>query len=141
MTFAEIKALHDMGFSADQIVSLTTSAGNPSPADEVPAVTPTADITPASDQAGVTPSAETPDGDAISTNAGVEAPISPTPATVENKPNPEISALMNEVRELRQIIQTNNIRDRTFDIPPVPEVDPEKILAEFIRPTFPERGV
>lgn len=140
MTFAEIKALHDMGFSADQIVSLTTSAGNQSLADEVPAVTPTADITPAP-EAGETPSAETTDGDAISTNAGAEAPISPTPATVENKPNPEISALMNEVRELKQIIQTNNIRDRTFDIPPVPEVDPEKILAEFIRPTFPERSV
>ena len=47
---------------------------------------------------------------------------------------------MEEVKSLRQLVQSNNIRDRTFDTPETPEVDAESILGLFIRPDFSQEG-
>lgn len=133
MTLAEIKELHAMGFTPEQIISLTLPAAPTgaagSPAEDVPA--PTADITPEADNTPAT-------GEAISP-AGEAAPISATPAP-ENEPDTALAQLAEEVKTLRQIVQGNNIRDRTFDMPETPETNPEDILALFIRPELKTEG-
>lgn len=132
MTLAEIKELHSMGFTPDQIMALTTpaaptpAAGNP--VEEAPA--PSTDTTPEADNTPATGEAISPAGDA--------APISATPAP-EEAPN-TLDQLMEEVKSLRQLVQSNNIRDRTFDTPETPEVDAESILGLFIRPDFSQEG-
>ncbi len=133
MTLAEIKELHSMGFTPDQIIALTTpaastpAAGNP--AEEAPA--PTADTTPEADNTPAT-------GEAISP-AGEVQPISTTPAPEVEK-DTTIAQLAEEVKALRQMVQGNNIRDRTFDMPETPEPNPEDILALFIRPDLKGEG-
>lgn len=122
-----------MGFTPDQIMALTTpaastpAAGNP--AEDVPA--PTVDITPEADNTPAT-------GEAISP-AGEAAPISATPAPEVEK-NTTLSQLADEIKELRQIVQGNNIRDRTFEMPETPETSAEDILALFIRPDLKTDG-
>ena len=133
MTLSEIRELHSMGFTPEQIIALTTpaastpAAGNP--AEDVPA--PTADTTPEADNTPAT-------GEAISP-AGEAAPISATPAP-ENETDTTLAQLAEEVKALRQIVQGNNIRDRTFDMPETPETNPEDILALFIRPEHKTEG-
>lgn len=122
-----------MGFTPEQIVMLTTpTASTPaagSSVEEAPA--PATDTTPEADNTPAT-------GEAISP-AGEAAPISATPAP-ENETDTTLAQLAEEVKALRQIVQGNNIRDRTFDMPETPETNPEDILALFIRPEHKTEG-
>ena len=125
MTYTEIKDLLSSGFTPEQITQLTTSGVNPS-APESPSggepITPTGEVTSPAE-------------------VGEETPLpSPTEGETEDQPDPledirsQIQQLQQENKQLREQIQTNNIRDRTIPTPAVP--DASEILGEIIRPTF-----
>lgn len=124
MNFGEIKELLTAGFTPDQIMTLTTSGAIPSVPDPSPAADP---ITPA---AVVESPAE----------VGEDNPSSPTEQETKDQPDPleeirqQLQQLKDENTQLRDQIQTNNIRDRT--VPTVSAPDAASTLAEIIRPSF-----
>ena len=134
MTYTEIKDLLSSGFTPEQITQLTTSGVNPS-APESPSggepITPTGEVTSPAE-------------------VGEETPL-PSPTEGENNnpdPDPDpledirsqIQQLQQENKQLREQIQTNNIRDRTTETPGIPEVSAEDILSGLIRPVYDEKG-
>ena len=124
MNFGEIKELLTAGFTPDQIMTLTSSGALPSAPDPSPAAEP---ITPA---AVVESPAE----------VGEETPSSPTEQETEPQQDPladirqQLHQLQEENKQLKDQIQTNNIRDRTVTTIDAP--DAAATLAEIIRPTF-----
>ena len=128
MTYTEIKDLLSSGFTPDQITQLTTSGDLPSSPDPETGADP---IT-------ATGSLESP------AEVGEETPLpSPTEGeetTDNNQWDPiedlrqQLQQIRDENKQLREQIQTNNIRDRT--VPTVAAPDAASILAEVIRPTF-----
>ena len=126
MTYAEIKDLLSCGFTPEQINLLTTSGDFPSSPDPETGADP---IT----EAG---SLESP------AEVGEETPL-PSPTEGENNnPDPDpledirsqLQQLQQENKQLREQIQTNNIRDRTIESVTGP--DASEILGEIIRPSF-----
>ena len=126
MTYTEIKDLLSSGFTPDQITLLTTSGVIPS-APESPSggdpITPTGEVTSPAE-------------------VGEETPL-PSPTEGENNnqdPDPleeirsQLQQLQQENKQLKEQIQTNNIRDRT--IPTVTGPDASEVLGEIIRPSF-----
>ena len=125
MTYTEIKDLLSSGFTPEQITQLTTSGVNPSAPESPSGGDP---ITPAGE---VTSPAE----------VGEETPLpSPTVGEEDNQQDPledirqQLQQLQQENKQLKEQIQTNNIRDRT--VPTVAAPDAAATLAEIIRPTF-----
>ena len=125
MTYAEIKDLLSCGFTPEQINLLTTSGDLPSSPDPETGANP---IT-------ATVSLESP------AEVGEETPLpSPTEGEDDNQPDPldeirqQLQQLQTENKQLREQIQTNNIRDRTVSTVAAP--DAAATLAEIIRPTF-----
>ena len=125
MTYTEIKDLLSSGFTPEQITQLTTSGVNPSAPESPSGGDP---ITPAGE---VTSPAE----------VGEETPLpSPTEGEEDNQPDPledirqQLQQLQQENKQLKEQIQTNNIRDRT--VPTVTGPDASEILGEIIRPSF-----
>ena len=125
MTYAEIKDLLSCGFTPEQINLLTTSGDLPSSPDPETGADP---IT-------ATVSLESP------AEVGEETPLpSPTEGEEDNQPDPledirqQLQQLQQENKQLREQIQTNNIRDRT--VPTVAAPDAAATLAEIIRPTY-----
>ena len=125
MTYTEIKDLLSSGFTPEQITQLTTSGVNPS-APESPSggepITPTGEVTSPAE-------------------VGEETPLpSPTEGEHEDHPDPledirqQLQQLQQENKQLKEQIQTNNIRDRT--VPTVAAPDAAATLAEIIRPSF-----
>ena len=126
MTYAEIKDLLSCGFTPEQINLLTTSGDFPSSPDPETGADP---IT-------ATGSLESP------AEVGEETPL-PSPTEGENNnPDPDpledirsqLQQLQQENKQLREQIQTNNIRDRTIESVTGP--DASEILGEIIRPSF-----
>ena len=126
MTYTEIKDLLSSGFTPEQITQLTTSGVNPSAPESLSGGDP---ITPTGE---VTSPAE----------VGEETPL-PSPTEGENNnPDPDpledirsqLQQLQQENKQLREQIQTNNIRDRTIESVTGP--DASEILGEIIRPSF-----
>lgn len=124
MTYTEIKDLLSSGFTPEQITQLTTSGVNPS-APESPSggdpITPTGEVTSPAE-------------------VGEETSL-PSPTEGEdNTPDPledirsQLQQLQQENKQLREQIQTNNIRDRTIETVTGP--DASEILGEIIRPSF-----
>ena len=126
MTYAEIKDLLSSGFTPEQITQLTTSGDLPSSPDPETGADP---IT-------ATVSLESP----AEVGEGTDMP-SPTEGA-DNTPDPDplddirqqLQQLQQENKQLKEQIQTNNIRDRT--VPTVAAPDAAATLAEIIRPTF-----
>lgn len=125
MTYTEIKDLLSSGFTPDQITQLTTSGDIPSSPDP---------------EAGADPITAT---DSLESPAevGEETPLpSPTEGDDDNQPDPldeirqQLQQLKQENKQLKEQIQTNNIRDRTIPTPAAP--DAAATLAEIIRPSF-----
>lgn len=126
MTYTEIKDLLSSGFTPEQITQLTTSGVNPS-APESPSggepITPTGEVTSPAE-----------------VGEGTDIP-SPTEGENNNQdPDPledirsQLQQLQQENKQLREQIQTNNIRDRTIETITGP--DASEILGEIIRPSF-----
>lgn len=123
MTYEQITALLDRGFTPDQITLLTTSAVAPTPA---------ADTAP--EPSPVIPLPDEPTG------ATEETQADPKPESVTQETEPAPAAenntdVLNAIQDLKKTIQANNILTRSMDT-----VDPdqalEKAMAEFIRPSF-----
>lgn len=122
MTYEQITALLDRGFTPEQITMLTTSAAAPTPAAD-----------PAPEQSSTIP---LPDDTA---GANVETPTEPAAAAPAPEPAPapadSSAAVLDAIKDLKATIQANNILTRSMD-----GVDPEqkleKAMAEFIRPSF-----
>ena len=125
MTYTEIKDLLSSGFTPEQITQLTTSGDLPSSPDPETGADP---IT-------ATVSLESP------AEVGEETPLpSPTEGEHEDQPDPledirqQLQQLQQENKQLKEQIQTNNIRDRT--VPTVAAPDAAATLAEISRPSF-----
>lgn len=122
MTYEQITALLDRGFTPEQITMLTTSAVAPTPA---------ADTAP--EQSSTIP---LPDD-----TAGANVETTPEPAAAAPAPEPapvpadNSAAVLDAIKDLKATIQAHNILTRSMD-----GVDPEqkleKAMAEFIRPSF-----
>ena len=125
MTYAEIKDLLSCGFTPEQINLLTTSGDLPSSPDPETGADP---IT-------VTGSLESP----AEVGEGTLIP-SPTEGEEDTQPDPlenirqQLQQLQQENKQLREQIQTNNIRDRTIETVTGP--DASEVLGEIIRPSF-----
>ena len=124
MTYTEIKDLLSSGFTPDQITQLTTSGdllSSPDPETGTDPITATVSL-------------ESP------AEVGEETPLPSPTEGEENTPDPledirqQLQQLQQENKQLREQIQTNNIRDRTVQTMTGP--DASAILGEIIRPSF-----
>lgn len=124
MTYSEIKDLLSSGFTPEQITALTTSAApitadhDPDPdVSQEPAVSP-------AEGSGTDDAQSVPDPDAGTDSDGLQ------------EIRKALEQLQQENKQLREMMQSNNIRDRTMDTPSVPEVSAEDILSGLIRPAY-----
>lgn len=120
MTYEQITALLDRGFTPDQITMLTTSGAAPTPAPDTAPEPETGNPLPA-DTAGATTETTT-----------EPAAAAPDP---EQAPADNSAAVLDAIKDLKATIQARNILTASMD-----GVDPEqkleKAMAEFIRPSF-----
>lgn len=127
MKYTEIKDLLSFGFTPDQITQITTFGVDPSApeahADPEPITGPAVLESPAEGTAETTSSA-VPDAEETSDNN--TDPL--------DEIRQQLLALQNENKQLKEQIQSNNIRDRTMETVTPP--DAARTLAEVIRPTF-----
>ena len=129
MTFSEIMQLKEAGFNPDQITALATSGALPSVPDDT-------GVDLSSPESA--PVVESP------AEVGEEIP-SPSPTEAETPPDSfgelreMISSMREENKQLREMLQSNNIRDQHFSSPK-PENDAASIMAKIIRPDIKERS-
>ena len=114
MKFEQIQSLMNYGFTPDQIMALARDEPIPPPE---PAPDP--EPAPAPDPVPVPPA---PDPE-------------PSPAP-DPKPSPEIESLREDIKKLTATIQSQNIRTLSVDKVSDPEAETDKIMAEFIRPSY-----
>lgn len=122
MKFEQIQSLMNYGFTPDQIMALARDEPIPPPE---PAPDP--ETSPAPDPVPVPPAPEQ------------EAPPAPAPESSpapDPGPSPEIESLREEIKKLTATIQSQNIRNLSVDKISDPEVETDKIMAEFIRPSY-----
>ena len=129
MTYTEIKDLLSSGFTPEQITQLTTSGVNPS-APESPSggdpITPTGEVTSPAEVGEETPLPSPTEGEVKADNNDQWDPIEDL--------RKQIQQVRDENKQLREQIQTNNIRDRTIETVTGP--DASEVLGEIIRPSF-----
>ena len=134
MKFGEIKELLNSGFTPEQITTLATSGTIPS-VPEIPEADP---ITPASP---VESPAET-EGVTLAPSVDAEntEPAAPDPeADPLEALREQLRSIQEENKQLREMLQNNNIRDQHFSSPK-PENDAASIMAKIIRPDIKERS-
>ena len=115
MTFEEIKQLHEMGFSADQIITLS---GSPAPEAE-----PEKDPEPAPEQ----DQEQTPEPDPEPVN-------SEQITSLQN----QITEQQKQIKDLIKQLQASNRQNARMDTPPADDLQSQTdaIMAELIRPTI-----
>ena len=126
MTFGEIKELHEMGFTAEQIMALT--AGQSQPADNVPE--PDGVSQPAGNGDHQTPAEDqNPEPEPTEPN-----PDSAKIASLED----QLKHTQKQLTELTRQMQKNNLRTASVNL--MPDDDLEKktdaAMAELIRPSI-----
>lgn len=120
LTFEQIKELHSMGFTPEQITTFTTSPAT-IPGDQ------------AREASGEEDLAGTP-----SPAPAISEPVDNPVETVENSEPDTLKELRDEIRGLKASIQSQNIRTQSIEV--VNDDDKlEKAMAEFIRPTYKEK--
>lgn len=126
MTFEQINSLLDRGFTPEQITTLFTISGVPTPPDTVDTGADADPLTPAPEPADNTPAADPPE------------PADNTPAADPPAPAVNNSEVLDAIADLKKSIQANNIRTMSVD-----SVDAdnalEKAMSEIIRPSL-EKG-
>ena len=130
MTYTEIKDLLNQGFSKDEIMMLTNSGGTP--------------ISPDVPQAAAAEAAETA-ADEVSPVAGEETAKDTASSPQEDNAlediKKQLEKMANDNQELRRLIQSNNIRDRTTEsIAPDVVAAAETALAQLINPDYTGKG-
>lgn len=131
MTYIEIKDLLNAGFTKDEIMQLTNSGVTP--------------ITPDAPEAAAEQASEAA-AEGISPVAGEEtaediAASSPQQDNTLEDIKKQLQQMANDNIELRKLIQSNNIRDRTFDtVAPDVVADAEAALAALINPDYAKEG-
>ena len=129
MTYAEIKDLLSSGFTPEQITALTTSdAPITSDHDPDPVDPQDPEVSPAEGSGEVVQPDDHPDPDAGTDSDGLQ------------EIRKALEQLQQENKQLREMMQSNNIRDRTTETPGIPEVSAEDILSGLIRPVYDEKG-
>ena len=142
MTFEQINSLLDRGFTPEQITTLFTTFGGPTPPDTVGtgagfdplALAPApADNTPAADPPAPEPADNTPAADPPAPEPAGNTPAADPPASESN------AAVLDAIADLKKSIQASNIKTMSVDT-----VDDdnalEKAMSEIIRPSL-EKGV
>lgn len=122
MKFEQIQSLMNYGFTPDQIMALARDEPIPPPE-----TAPDPESSPAPDPVPVPPAPER------------EMPLTPAPESPpapDPGPSPEIESLREEIKKLTATIQSQNIRTLSVDKISDPEADTDKIMAEFIRPSY-----
>lgn len=119
-TFEQIQALHDMGFTADQITNIATTSAETIPADQT-----------GKDSGEAT--ATSPDPVILEESEPVENPVE----TVENSGTNALAELQEEIKALRASIQAQNIKTQSMEVISA-EDKLESAMAEFIRPSYNE---
>lgn len=130
MTYSEIKDLLSSGFTPEQITMLSTSAA-PITADDNPAPVDSQEPGPVSPAEG--------SGDNVATDVAPDPDAGSAPDPLQEIRD-TLSQLQNENKQLREMVQSNNIRDRTMETPGIPEVSAEDILSGLIRPVYDTKG-
>lgn len=129
MNFGEIKELLISGFTPEQITTLATSGTIPS-VPEIPEADPITPASPVESPAETEGASLAPSVDAENTNPTAQDPeADPLEALREQLRN-----IQEENKQLREMVQGNNIRDRT--VPTISAPDAASTLAEIIRPSF-----
>ena len=132
MTYQEIKDLLNAGFTKDEIMQLTTSGDTPISPEPATAAEETEAPTAAEDRSPV-----------AGEDAAEEAAFSPkqeTDSTMEDIKK-QLQQIASDNMELRKMIQSNNIRDRTLgSVVPDVVADAEKALAALIDPDYNGEG-
>lgn len=128
MNYQEIKDLLNAGFTKDEIIQLTTSGNTP--------------ILPDAPEAAAEAEAAAED---ISPVAGEETTSedvsSPQQDDALEDIKKQLQQMANDNLELRRLIQSNNIRDRTVEtVAPDVVADAEAALAALINPDFAKEG-
>ena len=121
MTFSEIERLHEMGFSAEQIVTLSGGSLSPDPATD-PAPDPATD--PAPDPAPDPATDPAPD---------------PAPDPLADK----VTALDAKLNDFIKAMQANNLKTASIDILPEDQFEKtmDDALSEIIRPSYNKKEV
>lgn len=126
MTYTEIKDLLSSGFTPEQITMLTSS--------DVPI---TSDDSRDPDTHSQDPDTVSPaEGSGTDDAQSVPDPDAGNGPDALQEIRDALNQLQNENKQLREMVQSNNIRDRTMDTPGVPEVSAEDILSGLIRPAY-----
>lgn len=128
MNYNEIKDLIGLGFTPEQITMLTTSAVIPSTAEASHVSDPISETVPEA------PTEVGEDTQSSPTEGETKTPDQDQKADPLEEIRSQLKALQEENRQLKDEIQSNNIRDRT--VPTVTPPDASATLAEVIRPTF-----
>lgn len=127
MTYTEIKDLLNAGFTKDEIMKLTNSEDTPISSDTPSAAADTDSTVTAEDKSPVA-------GEEVE-NATSSPKQEPDTAVEEIKK--QLQQIVSDNQELRRMIQTNNIRDRTIDtVAPDVVAEAEKALALLINPDY-----
>lgn len=123
MKFEQIQSLMNYGFTPDQIMALARDEPIPPPEPvQDPEPSPSPDPVPVPPAPGQGSTALPP---------APESSPAPDPG-----PSPEIESLREEIKKLTATIQSQNIRTLSVDKISDPEADTDKIMAEFIRPSY-----
>ena len=132
MTFEQIKELHSMGFTPDQITALTSSGVLTIPPDQGDVA-----LTPA--QAGDTSPLSSPVPEETPAPAVENPPVNNPVETVDNSEK-ILTAITDMKEDLKKSIQAQNIRTQSFNAVS-PDNALENALASIIRPNYDKQEV
>lgn len=133
MTFTEIKELHAMGFSHDEIMAIITGStiAQTSPA-PVPAAPAADEQKPAEEQAPVPVPVPVPAPVPAEEQAPVPAPAAPAPGQDLNLVLSQLSGLNTNISQLVQTVQASNIINSRNTVPKTETVD--DVMAQILNP-------
>ena len=131
MTFEQIKELHSMGFTPDQITMLTSSGVPTIPPDQGEVALTPAPVDRADSTAGDTSPLSSP---VKEEPAPADSPVNNPVETVDNSEK-ILTAITDMKEDLKKSIQAQNIRTQSFNAVS-PDNALENALASIIRPNY-----
>ena len=134
MTFEQIKELHSMGFTPDQITMLTSSGVPTIPPDQGEVALTPAPVDRADSTAGDTSPLSSPVPEETPAPAAVTPPVNNPVETVDNSEK-ILTAITDMKEDLKRSIQAQNIKTQSFNAVS-PDNALENALASIIRPNY-----